>query len=57
MVFPRPFTRALYVYGAPLHVPREGLVEEWRGRVERALNDLAEEAEADFDTLWRGARR
>ena len=46
MVLPMPFTRALYLYGQPIVVPRDGDVEEWRLRVERAMNELADEAEA-----------
>ncbi len=53
MIIPLPFTRAIFLYGEPIVVPRDGDVEEWRGRVERAMNDLAEEAERDFDELWR----
>ena len=45
MVIPMPFTRAIFVYGSPIHVPRDGDVEEWRGRVEQALNELEREAE------------
>ena len=45
MVVPWPFAKSVYVYGEPLVVPRDGDVEEWRERVERALNDLADEAE------------
>ena len=58
MVVPRPFTRAIYLYGAPISVPRHGDVEEWRTKVERVLNDLEAEAERDFDRLWeeRGTR-
>jgi len=52
MVVPLPFTRAIYVYGEPIHVPRDGDVEEWRARVERALNELADRAENHFDELW-----
>jgi hypothetical protein len=33
-------------------VPRHGDVEEWRRRVENAMNDLAGEAERDFERLW-----
>lgn len=46
MVLPMPFTRALYLYGEPIVVPRDGDVEEWRHRIERAMNELADEAEA-----------
>src|SRR5215212_2056845 len=52
-IFPIPFSKALYIYGEPIPVPRDGDVEEWRLKIERAMNDLAEEAERDFDVLWK----
>ena len=45
MVVPLPFSSAVFVYGTPIQVPRDGELEEWRGRVERAMNELADEAE------------
>ena len=45
MVVPLPFTKALFLYGAPVAVPRDGDPEEWRVRLEAALNALAEDAE------------
>ncbi len=45
MVVPLPFSRALFLYGEPVVVPREGNVEEWRLRVEQALNELERKAE------------
>ena len=45
MIVPLPFTKAVYLYGEPIFVPREGDVEEYRERVERALNELTDEAE------------
>ena len=45
MVIPLPFTRAVFVYGEPVVVPRDGDVEEWRVRVEQALNEVEREAE------------
>ena len=54
MVVPFPFSRAVFLYGEPIHVPRDGDVEEWRGRVETAMNDLADRADANFDELWKG---
>jgi hypothetical protein len=33
-------------------VPRDGNVEEWRVRIEKRMNDLADEADRDFDALW-----
>jgi len=41
---PRPFARVRYAYGEPIRVPRPldpGAEEQWRGRVEEALEDLA----------------
>ena len=45
MVIPYPFTKAYFLYGDPIAVPRDGNVEEWRVRVEQAMNALAVEAE------------
>ena len=45
MVFPMPFTRALYLYGAPILVPRDGDTEMWRLTLEKKLNELADDAE------------
>ena len=45
MVVPYPFSRALYLYGEPLHVPRDADVEEWRLKLEQTMNALADEAE------------
>ncbi|HEX2062656.1 MAG TPA: lysophospholipid acyltransferase family protein [Thermoanaerobaculia bacterium] len=45
MVVPYPFSKVLFLYGAPMHVPRDGDVEEWREKVERVMNELADEAE------------
>ena len=53
MVVPYPFTRAMFVYGEPIHVPRDGNPEEWRVRIEQAMNALAEEAEQNFENLWK----
>jgi lysophospholipid acyltransferase (LPLAT)-like uncharacterized protein len=54
MVVPLPFSRAVFLYGEPIHVPRDGDVEEWRGRVETEMNRLADRAEGSFDALWLG---
>lgn len=45
MVVPIPFSRALYLYGAPLIVPRDGDIEEWRMRLEDEMNELAARAD------------
>ena len=52
MVIPLPLSRAIFLYGEPIVVPRDGDVEEWRARVEERMNALAEEAEQNFDALW-----
>ena len=56
-IVPYPFSRALFVYGPPIVVPRDGDVEEWRLKIENVLNALAEETERDFDALWKAAPR
>lgn len=53
MVVPYPFTKAIFLYGEPIPVPRDGDVETWRLRIEDALNRLTAEAETDLDTLWK----
>ena len=45
MVVPMPFSRALFLYAPPFVVPRGGDVEDARERLERTMNELAEEAE------------
>ena len=45
MIVPRPFSKAVYVYGKPIEVPRDGDVEEWRLKIEKDMNELAERAE------------
>ena len=45
MVVPYPFSRAVYLYGEPLVVPRDGDPEEWRLKLEQTMNALADEAE------------
>lgn len=53
-IVPIPFSKAIFLYGEPMLVPRHGDVEEWRLTIERAMNDLADEAERNFDELWAG---
>ena len=45
MLFPLPFSRVVFLYGAPMLVPREGDTEEWRSRLQTTMNDLADDAE------------
>lgn len=52
MVIPIPLSKAIFVYGEPIVVPRDGDMEEWRRTVEERMNALADEAERDFDALW-----
>ena len=52
MVVPAPFSRAIFLYGDPIVVPRNGDVEESRQLLERALNALERDAEVNFDQLW-----
>ena len=45
VVIPMPFSKGVIVYGAPMAVPRDGEIEEWRLKLERTLDELSEEAE------------
>jgi lysophospholipid acyltransferase (LPLAT)-like uncharacterized protein len=49
MIVPRPLSKAVYFYGEPIVVPRDGDVEEWRLKIEQQMNDLAAEAEAEVN--------
>ena len=57
MIVPLPFSKAIYLYGDPIEVPRRGDVEEWRRRVEVVLNELAATTEEQFDDLWKEGRK
>ena len=52
MIVPYPFTRAIFLYGDPITVPRDADIEQWRGRVEREMNALADRADREFEALW-----
>lgn len=52
MIVPLPLSRAIFLYGQPISVPRDGGVEEWRLKIEQEMHALADEAERDFDRLW-----
>jgi lysophospholipid acyltransferase (LPLAT)-like uncharacterized protein len=45
MAVPYPFTKALFLYGTPIVVPRDGDIEQWRLTIEQSLNELAAEAD------------
>jgi lysophospholipid acyltransferase (LPLAT)-like uncharacterized protein len=56
---PRPLSRALFLYGQPIEVPRElteEQIEEYRLRVEQTLNEMAERVEGEFEELWKEGR-
>jgi len=49
-LIPRPFSRGLFVYGAPILVPREAdeaSLEAIRLEVERSLNEVTRTADRD----------
>lgn len=49
MIVPRPLTKAVFLYGEPVVVPRDGDAEEWRLKIEKKMNDLADEAEVEVN--------
>ena len=55
-----PFSRAIFLYGEPIVVPRDANVEEWRVEIERRMNALADEADVILsraDGEGSGARK
>ncbi|MEJ2366847.1 MAG: hypothetical protein P8Z49_00480, partial [Acidobacteriota bacterium] len=55
---PLPFSRVVFVYGKPIHVPRDADADELercRMAVERGLNEAAAEAESALSrgSLWK----
>jgi lysophospholipid acyltransferase (LPLAT)-like uncharacterized protein len=57
MVVARPFSRAVFLYGEPLHVPREADADEYRTRLETALNEIAARVEEHFEDVWNEGGR
>ena len=57
MLVPKPFSKVVFLYGDPITVPRDGDVEEWRLKIEKEMNELASEAEQNFDGLWAEGTR
>jgi lysophospholipid acyltransferase (LPLAT)-like uncharacterized protein len=55
MVVPKPFSRAVFLYGEPILVPREGDGEAARLSVESSLNALADRVENHFEEVWQSA--
>ncbi|HET7435084.1 MAG TPA: lysophospholipid acyltransferase family protein [Thermoanaerobaculia bacterium] len=53
MVVPYPFTRAIYLYGPPIHIARDADAEKERERLETIMNALADRADRDFEELWK----
>ena len=45
MLLPLPGSRVEVVYGEPIHVPRDGAIEEWALRLEGVLNETEARAE------------
>lgn len=53
---PLPFSKAIFLYGEPIEVPRRltpEQAENYRTTIESKLNELCEQGERDFDALWR----
>jgi len=55
MIVPLPLSRVIYLYGEPMVVPRDADMEQSRLKLEAAMNALADEAERDFDALYKSA--
>jgi lysophospholipid acyltransferase (LPLAT)-like uncharacterized protein len=44
LILPKPFSKAVCVYGEPISVPRQGEGEQWRLQLEQTLKSLTAEA-------------
>lgn len=56
---PRPFSRGVYIYGDPIHVPRElteEQVEACRLEIERKMNAITSVGEEHFRDVYRTRR-
>ena len=53
MIVPLPFTRAVFLYGDPIEVPRDVDVEAARLHLETVMNRLAERTENEFEQVWK----
>jgi lysophospholipid acyltransferase (LPLAT)-like uncharacterized protein len=59
MIVPHPFSRAIFVYGEPIHVPRDLTpeeLEEYRLLLGTRMNELAAMSEAQFDELYASSK-
>lgn len=57
---PKPLGRVMFVYGEPIEVPRElgaEEIESWRLTIENAMRALTDDAQRDFDRVWRDSAR
>ena len=52
MVVPYPFSKAIFLYGEPIEVPRDADVEQSRLHLEHVLIELEQRAENEFDALF-----
>ncbi|MGA7616578.1 MAG: lysophospholipid acyltransferase family protein [Thermoanaerobaculia bacterium] len=55
---PKPLSRVLFVYGAPIEIPRRLSPDEFeaaRLNLERVMNALADDTEKNFESCWKAA--
>jgi len=43
--FPKPFSKAVYIIGEPIKIPKDADIEEYRKLIENKLNEINEKAE------------
>ena len=55
MEIPRFFSRVIFAYGEPIDAGRSADLETCRLRLEREMNELAEDTDRRFGELWRAA--
>jgi lysophospholipid acyltransferase (LPLAT)-like uncharacterized protein len=53
MIVPKPFSRAVFLYGEPIVVARDANVDEATRNLEDTLNRLAKRVDEEFEAVWQ----
>jgi len=57
MIVPKPFTRAVFLYGDPIKVARDADAEAASRALESTLNELAQRVDHDFEAVWQEGKK
>lgn len=57
MLIPKPFSRAVFLYGEPITVARDADAEAASRALESTLNALAKRVDEDFEAVWEEGKK